>query len=72
MMKKMIIAAGLVLTLAACSDSEEPSVNENTVEDGNAANENNAVDHGIEEDKEEKVGFTVDDEGNVIEAEVPE
>ena len=72
MMKKMIIAAGLVLTLAACSDSEEPSVNENTVEDGNAANENNAVDHGIDEDKEEKVGFTVDDEGNVIEAEVPE
>ncbi len=72
MMKKMIIAAGLILTLAACSDSEEPSVNENTVEDGNAANENNAVDHGIDEDKEEKVGFTVDDEGNVIEAEVPE
>lgn len=71
MMKKMIIAAGLILTLAACSDSEEPSVNENTVEDGNAAKENNAVEHGIDEDKEEKVGFTVDDEGNVIEAEVP-
>lgn len=72
MMKKMIIAAGLVLVLAACSDSEEPSVNENTVEDGNAASENNAVDHGIEENKDEKVGFTVDDEGNVIEADVPE
>ncbi|MBT2570449.1 lipoprotein [Planococcus sp. ISL-110] len=71
-MKKLIVAAGLILTLAACSDSEEPSVNENTVEDGNAANENNAVDHGIDEDKEEPVGFTVDDEGNVIEAEVPE
>lgn len=72
MMKKMIIAVGLILTLAACSNSEESSVNENTVEDGNASNENNAVDHGIEETKDEKVGFTVDDEGNVIEADVPE
>lgn len=72
MMKKMIIAAGLILTLAACSDSEEPSVNENTVEDGNAASENNAVEHGIDEKKEEKVGFTVDDEGNILAAEVPE
>lgn len=72
MMKKMIIAAGLILTLAACSNSEEPSVNENTVEDGNSANENNAVDHGIDEDPDESAGFTVDDEGNVIEADVPE
>lgn len=72
MMKKMIIAAGLVLALAACSTSEEPSVNENTVEDGNAAKENNAVDHGMDENQEEKVGFTLDDEGNIIEADVPE
>ncbi len=77
MMKKMLVAIGVILTLAACSDSEESSVNENTVEDGNAANENNAIDHGIVEDKEEKkekkenVGFTVDDEGNIIAADVP-
>ncbi|ANU10304.1 hypothetical protein A1A1_18222 [Planococcus antarcticus DSM 14505] len=71
-MKKMIIAVGLILTLAACSDSEEPSVNENTVEDGNAANENNAIDHGIDETPEESAGFTVDEEGNILAAEVPE
>lgn len=67
-MKKLIVIAGLALALAACSDSAEPSTNENTVEDGNSANENNAVDHGIED---ESVGFTLDDDGNVIEADVP-
>jgi len=77
MMKKMIIATGLILTLAACSNSEEPSVNENTVEDGNATSENNAVNHGIEEtevkeEKTEEIGFTVDDQGNIIAADVPE
>ena len=69
---------GLIVTLAACSDADESSVNENTVEDGNAANGNNAIDHGIVEDKDqqdkkkEDVGFTVDDEGNIIAADVPE
>ncbi|EMF46574.1 hypothetical protein B481_2360 [Planococcus halocryophilus Or1] len=77
MMKKMIIAASLILTLAACSSSEEPSINENTVEDGNATSENNAVNHGIEEkeetkEKTEDVGFTVDDQGTIIAADVPE
>lgn len=67
-MKKMMVIAGLALTLAACSDSAEPSVNENTVEDGNSANENNAVDHGIED---ESVGFTLGDDGKVVEADVP-
>ncbi|ANU22662.1 nuclear transport factor 2 family protein [Planococcus donghaensis] len=73
-MKKMIIAVGFILTLAACSNSEEPSVNENTVEDGNATSENNAVNHGIEEkdDKKEDIGFTVDEQGNIIAADVPE
>lgn len=73
MMKKMIIMAGLILTLAACSNSEEPSVNENTVEDGNATSENNAVNHGIEEkeEKTEDIGFTVDEQGNIIAADVP-
>jgi ketosteroid isomerase-like protein len=68
-MKKMIIIASLALALAACSDSAEPSTNENTVEDGNSTNENNAVDHGIED---ESVGFTLGDDGKVVEAEVPE
>ncbi|TWT27945.1 nuclear transport factor 2 family protein [Planomicrobium sp. CPCC 101110] len=68
-MKKMMVMAGLALALAACSDSEEPSVNGNTVEDGNSANENNAVDHGIED---ESVGFTLGDDGKVVEADVPE
>ncbi len=78
MMKKMLLAMGLIVTLAACSDADESSVNENTVEDGNAANGNNAIDHGIVEDKDqqdkkkEDVGFTVDDEGNIIAADVPE
>ncbi|TWT04891.1 nuclear transport factor 2 family protein [Planomicrobium sp. CPCC 101079] len=67
-MKKMMVIAGLALALAACSDSAAPSVNENTVEDGNSANENNAVDHGIED---ESVGFTLGDDGEVVEADVP-
>lgn len=68
MMKKMIILIAISLALAACSDSEEPAVNQNTAEDGNSANENNAVDHGVED---EEVGFTVGDDGKVIEADVP-
>lgn len=68
-MKKIWIAMGLALALAGCSSSEEPQQNSNTVEDGNAEAENNAIDHGI---GEEKVGFTLDDEGNAQAAEVPE
>jgi ketosteroid isomerase-like protein len=68
MMKKLVLMLSLLLVLAACSDSEESTVNQNTAEDGNSANENNAVDHGIED---EEVGFTMDDKGKVIEADVP-
>lgn len=68
-MKKIMIVAGLVLALAACSDSEEAPTNENTADDGNSANENNAVDHGIED---ESVGFTLNDEGEAEPADVPE
>ncbi|MGI2327467.1 lipoprotein [Planococcus sp. YIM B11945] len=68
-MKKLIILAGLAFVLAGCSDSAEPAGNGNTADDGNSANENNAVDHGVED---ESVGFTMDDEGKVEEAEVPE
>ena len=72
MMKKMIVAASVVLLLAACSDSEEPSVNSNSADDGNVVNENNAVDHGIEDEKEDEVGFTLNDKGEAEAAEVPE
>ncbi|MGM0897787.1 MAG: DUF4440 domain-containing protein [Bacillota bacterium] len=68
-MKKWIIATGLMLALAGCSGEEDSSVNGNTAEDGNAANENNAVEHGI---KDQEVGFTLDDDGDIIAAEVPE
>lgn len=67
-MKKYLVAAGLILVLAGCS-GEEAAENSNTSEDGNASAENNAVGHGIEDGGE--VGFTLDDEGNVQQAEVP-
>ncbi|RNF38195.1 DUF4440 domain-containing protein [Planococcus salinus] len=69
-MKKMIVLGGLLLVMGACSDSEQSSTNENSVEDGNLTNENNAVDHGIED--EESVGFTLNENGQAIEADVPE
>ncbi|MFC4712697.1 DUF4440 domain-containing protein [Planococcus dechangensis] len=68
-MKKWILATGLALTLAGCSGEDESAVNNNSVEDGNAASENNAVEHGI---KDQEVGFTLDDDGEIIAAEVPD
>ncbi|HSP23147.1 MAG TPA: DUF4440 domain-containing protein [Planococcus sp. (in: firmicutes)] len=68
-MKKYLVAAGLILVLAGCSDGEKASENGNTSEDGNASADNNAVGHGIEDGGE--VGFTLDDDGNVQQAEVP-
>ncbi|MBU9673591.1 DUF4440 domain-containing protein [Planococcus sp. CP5-4] len=68
-MKKWIMATGLMLALAGCSGEEDASVNGNTAEDGNVANENNAVEHGI---TDQEVGFTLDDEGDIIAADVPE
>ncbi|MGK7378665.1 DUF4440 domain-containing protein [Planococcus sp. 1R117A] len=67
-MKKLLVTIGILLTLAACSEAEDSTVNQNTANDGDLTNENNAVDHGIED---EKVGFTLDEEGKVIEADVP-
>ncbi|MBT2581686.1 DUF4440 domain-containing protein [Planococcus sp. ISL-109] len=68
-MKKWILATGLMLTLAGCSGEDDSAVNNNNVEDGNATSENNAVEHGI---KDQEVGFTLDDDGEIIAAEVPE
>lgn len=68
-MKKMMIAAGLMLFLTACSDGNDTAENTNSVDDSNLENENNAVDHGMED---KSAGFTMTDDGQVIEAEVPE
>lgn len=66
-MRKMLVLAGALLILGACS-SEEGAVNENTAGDSDLTNENNAIDHGIED---KSVGFTMGDDGNVVEADVP-
>ncbi len=68
-MKKWIMATGLMLALAGCSAEDDSAVNSNTAEDGNAATENNAVEHGM---TDQEVGFTLDDEGDIIAADVPE
>lgn len=68
-MKKILLLGSLIFVLAACSDSDETSTNGNSVDDGNLVNENNAVDHGIED---ESVGFMLNEDGNVVEADVPE
>ena len=67
-MKKMLMFAGLFLMLGACSAGEEGAVNENSAADSDLTNENNAIDHGIED---KSVGFTMEDDGNVVEADVP-
>lgn len=69
-MKKWLLATGLVLALAGCSDGSADTENSNSVEDGNSTSENNAVEHGI---KDQEVGFALDDDGEIIAAEdVPE
>lgn len=68
-MKKMMLLAGMLLLLSACSEESGPAENTNSVDDSNLENENNAVDHGMED---KSAGFTMDSEGNVLEADVPE
>ncbi|HSJ37904.1 MAG TPA: nuclear transport factor 2 family protein [Planococcus sp. (in: firmicutes)] len=68
-MKKMIMAAGLLLLLTACSDENDTAENTNSTNDSNLENENNALDHGMED---KSAGFTMSGDGEVIEAEVPE
>lgn len=68
-MKKMMLLAGMLLLLSACSEESGTAENTNSVDDSNLENENNAVDHGMED---KSAGFTVDSEGNVLEADVPE
>lgn len=68
-MKKMMLLAGMLLLLSACSEEGGTAENTNSVDDSNLENENNAVDHGMED---KSAGFTVDSDGQVLEAEVPE
>lgn len=68
-MKKIFFVMTIMLLLSACSDDKDAAKNENSVEDSNLTNENNAVDHGIED---KSAGFTMDSDGKVMEAEVPE
>lgn len=68
-MKKWLVAAGLAALLVGCSADEEAQTNSNSADDGNSSNENNAINHSMENDT---VGFVMDDEGNTQQADVPE
>lgn len=68
-MKRIIMLASMVLLLSACSEESDTAENANSVNDSNLESENNAVDHGMED---KSAGFTLDSDGEVIEAEVPE
>ncbi len=68
-MKKYLVATALIFVLGGCSADEKAVENSNSSEDGNASAGNNAIGHGLEDSEE--VGFTLDDEGNVKQAEVP-
>lgn len=67
-MKKMILIAGLLL-LSACSEDNGAADNANSANDSNLNSENNALDHGMED---KSAGFTLNGDGEVIEADVPE
>lgn len=67
-MKKMTLAVGLMLLLTACSDENDAAENTNSVNDSNLENENNTLDHGMED---KSAGFTMTDDGEVIEAKAP-
>ncbi|WP_203332384.1 YybH family protein [Planococcus beigongshangi] len=67
-MKKILLIAGLLL-LSACSEDDSSVENSNSANDSNLANENNAIDHGMED---KSAGFTLNGDGEVIEADVPE
>lgn len=67
-MKKILLIAGLLL-LSACSEDDGSVENSNSANDSNLANENNAIDHGMED---KSAGFTLNGDGEVIEADVPE
>ena len=63
-MKKMFIPVSMsvLLLLGACSNDEGNSTGSGSVDDGEAANENGAIDHGVDD---KKVGFSL--EGGAVE-----
>ncbi|AQQ53949.1 YybH family protein [Planococcus lenghuensis] len=65
-MKKWLLAAGAMGLLAGCSADEETQ-NADTAEAG-YENTNDAIGHGVEDDT---VGFTLDEDGTPIAADVP-
>jgi ketosteroid isomerase-like protein len=67
-MKKLLMFAGVLMLLGACSAGNQEADNENSAADSDLSNENNAIDHGIED---KSVGFTMEDDGNIVEADVP-
>ncbi len=63
-MKKMFvpISMSVLLLLGACSSDAEKSNGSGSVDDGEATNENSAIDHGVDD---KKVGFSL--EGGAVE-----
>jgi major membrane immunogen (membrane-anchored lipoprotein) len=63
-MKKLFvpISMSFLLLLGACSSDEGKSTGSGSVNDGEAANENSAIDHGVDD---KKVGFSL--EGGAVE-----
>ncbi len=58
-MKKLFvpISMSVLLLLGACSSDEGKSTGSGSVDDGEAVNENGAIDHGVDD---KKVGFNLD------------
>ena len=58
-MKKVVVplSMSVLLLLGACSSDEGKSTENGSVNDGEAANEYGAIDHGVDE---KKVGFSLD------------
>lgn len=67
-MRKWMLAAGMAALLAGCSAEDETATNSNSADDGAGTNENNAVAHNAED----TVGFAMNDEGEIQQADVPE
>lgn len=63
-MKKMLVPISMLvlLLLGACSNDEGKSNGNASVDDGEAVNENSAIDHGVDD---KKVGFSL--EGGAVE-----
>ena len=80
MMKKFYIAivVGILLVLGACSADKEDSTQHGSVDDGESATSNGAIDHGVDDKQvgfnmsggkiEEATGIPADEKEQVLEA----